>query len=344
MSPKAINDNNRIHWIDCAKGVGIFLVVLGHIYKDNSVTTWIYSFHMPLFFVLSGWVAALFKTKEFSFKRNLLSKSKSLLLPFVVFRCLLIVYWFLVERHFRELDLGPIWFLITLYVTCITILPLFRYCKSLSNKAVVTLINIVAYYCYITLLPTQVKENLHLVTWGLASNVWFSLGYLIKMSLENLQPVYVNKCYRGGVRKALLISTGIISIGFYNLNDGVSVYSGIINNYVLYLLFGLAGTYVVCGICKIAITSNKFLEYWGRNSIVLLAIHEPIKRVILKLVEVSLNKMGIAVSHIQIQSNVLSGFAIGIIVLGISYIVILCIRYARFHTGLFGRYVLAFVK
>lgn len=25
----------RYAWIDCVKGVGIFLVVLGHIYKDN---------------------------------------------------------------------------------------------------------------------------------------------------------------------------------------------------------------------------------------------------------------------------------------------------------------------
>jgi fucose 4-O-acetylase-like acetyltransferase len=50
-----------------AKGVGIFLVVLGHtlrgldssrIIADNgafrSVDSWIYSFHMPLFFLLSG--------------------------------------------------------------------------------------------------------------------------------------------------------------------------------------------------------------------------------------------------------------------------------------------------
>lgn len=59
---------NRIAWIDCAKGIGIFLVVLGHAVRglvsakllpgDNPYFQWfdfsLYTFHMPLFFFLSG--------------------------------------------------------------------------------------------------------------------------------------------------------------------------------------------------------------------------------------------------------------------------------------------------
>ena len=48
--------SERYTWIDCIKGIGIFLVVLGHIYKDNYIGQWIYSFHMPLFFMLSGYL------------------------------------------------------------------------------------------------------------------------------------------------------------------------------------------------------------------------------------------------------------------------------------------------
>lgn len=44
----------RIDWIDYAKAIGIFLVVVGHTYAGNALTNWIYSFHMPLFFFLSG--------------------------------------------------------------------------------------------------------------------------------------------------------------------------------------------------------------------------------------------------------------------------------------------------
>lgn len=57
----------RIVWIDYAKGIGIFLVVFGHVLRglvsssilqtstlEQSVDQWIYAFHMPLFFFLSG--------------------------------------------------------------------------------------------------------------------------------------------------------------------------------------------------------------------------------------------------------------------------------------------------
>ena len=40
--------------IDIAKGIGIFLVVLGHVPIPMWLVTPIYMFHMPLFFFLSG--------------------------------------------------------------------------------------------------------------------------------------------------------------------------------------------------------------------------------------------------------------------------------------------------
>jgi len=56
---------NRMAWIDIARGIGIVLVVYGHGMRGNGLTAdpaslfslqdrWIYAFHMPLFFVLSG--------------------------------------------------------------------------------------------------------------------------------------------------------------------------------------------------------------------------------------------------------------------------------------------------
>ena len=36
------------------KGIGIILVVLGHTTHNDELSSWIYHFHMPLFFFLSG--------------------------------------------------------------------------------------------------------------------------------------------------------------------------------------------------------------------------------------------------------------------------------------------------
>jgi len=72
MTPEPQNEPSpskrvRIEWIDYAKGIGIFLVVVGHVIRGlepsgvipdgpayRFVDSWIYSFHMPLFFFISG--------------------------------------------------------------------------------------------------------------------------------------------------------------------------------------------------------------------------------------------------------------------------------------------------
>ena len=41
----------RINFIDYAKAIGIFLVVLAHTPLKSEITDWIYVFHMPLFFL-----------------------------------------------------------------------------------------------------------------------------------------------------------------------------------------------------------------------------------------------------------------------------------------------------
>lgn len=49
-------EQNRFSYIDILRGIGIFFVVLGHIYYNDVAYRWIYSFHMPLFFFAAGWV------------------------------------------------------------------------------------------------------------------------------------------------------------------------------------------------------------------------------------------------------------------------------------------------
>lgn len=66
--------NQRIQWIDSAKGFGILLVVYAHLFEFG--TSLIYLFHMPLFFILSG-----ITFREESLTDCLIKKGRSLLLP-----------------------------------------------------------------------------------------------------------------------------------------------------------------------------------------------------------------------------------------------------------------------
>lgn len=46
----------RYNWIDWSKSIAIFLVIWGHVPMQSETHTIIYSFHMPLFFLISGYL------------------------------------------------------------------------------------------------------------------------------------------------------------------------------------------------------------------------------------------------------------------------------------------------
>lgn len=78
------NIESRIEWIDIAKGIGILFVMLGHCYLDTKYTFWFISFHMALFFFLSGYT---FRIKE-DYNSFVKKKIKALLVPYLFLRLL----------------------------------------------------------------------------------------------------------------------------------------------------------------------------------------------------------------------------------------------------------------
>lgn len=81
-------------WIDIAKGIGIILVVFAHTLvpqiRENSFGakfTWIfiYNFHMPLFFFLSGFLFEKGLTKYTDKGKFVLGKLKYLMIPYLTF-------------------------------------------------------------------------------------------------------------------------------------------------------------------------------------------------------------------------------------------------------------------
>lgn len=86
----------RLYWIDNAKALGIIAVFYGHIIEkvfltSNSVAylqfKLVYSFHMPLFFILAGYVA---KQPGLDFHSFIKDKFLSRILPVIFFNILII--------------------------------------------------------------------------------------------------------------------------------------------------------------------------------------------------------------------------------------------------------------
>lgn len=132
-----MNNINRIKFIDLSKGIGIIIVVMGHIageggrsFEGSSLFRgYIYSFHMALFFILSGILLNNYFQKyeitNESLKRKITSLIKRLLITYFLWH---IIYFMISSISNTNIDLhewvictlsfrgrAPIWFLGALF-------------------------------------------------------------------------------------------------------------------------------------------------------------------------------------------------------------------------------------
>ena len=73
--------NKRILWVDVAKAIGIYFIVLGHVLTTGTLRRWIFAFHVPLFFFLAG---VTLKTNS-TWMDFVKKKAKGLLIPYISF-------------------------------------------------------------------------------------------------------------------------------------------------------------------------------------------------------------------------------------------------------------------
>jgi len=84
-----MSTDRRIDWIDLTKGIAIFLMIVGHTSVPEFCSKYIWSFHMPLFFIISGMLFNQLKYLRFLdfFKRRIFS----LLIPYFCFTLIVCV-------------------------------------------------------------------------------------------------------------------------------------------------------------------------------------------------------------------------------------------------------------
>lgn len=115
----------RIVYLDLVKLFTIYLVIMGHVIAmmvngytvGGRMHALIYSFHMPLFMMLSGYFISS-KTLSKTVPDFLLTKARQLLLPAVTCTAICLLYLFLAREHvnIRDEIIGNSWFLKTLFV------------------------------------------------------------------------------------------------------------------------------------------------------------------------------------------------------------------------------------
>ena len=93
--------NKHLYWIDFAKVIGLYLMVLGHgNMVSDDLRCYIYSFHMPLFFVISGLFA-----KDYIERIPVIKGSfKTLMIPYICLNAVCLIFFSLLELYNVQRD------------------------------------------------------------------------------------------------------------------------------------------------------------------------------------------------------------------------------------------------
>lgn len=260
--------SKRITYIDTAKGILILLMLVGHIWNDGFVHDFIYVFHMPAFFILSGMTSSPKELSVRGFGKFLLSRGRTLLIPYLCFELYALgvdlicngaylnvkgyAYQILTLRLFN----GPLWFLMVMFLSGI----FFYFLQGMKSRKVqyAVMLGLLA----VVMVMPQFRAYVSPATVTLAL-LFTMIGANFKMVFEKISE---GKWY-------LLLLGITVLLSFAGLGEMASYQSG---SKVLFLLGSLVGTAMILGVSKRI--DHKFLAFCGRNSLIILGSHYPIIR------------------------------------------------------------------
>lgn len=276
-------EKKREKWLDILKGIAILLIIIGHTPINDTLYKFIWSFHVPLFFLISGYTFSKREEKEF-----IKGKFKRLMIPYY-FTCILLIIaniisdmvlhidnvsilpifkrWIWAGLYgscwpyhtpFEIYDIGAIWFLCTLFVALI----LFNFVMNQDEKYHMVLIAILVY-----------------IGFSLNQFMWLPFNFASAcVCTLLLYTGYLAKKADILHHKSMVLNFVLLIISFICiLNQSMTIVG---NNTYTYGLFSLIGaisiSYFVAKLSKllekIPIICN-VLSYIGKNTLIILCFH-----------------------------------------------------------------------
>ena len=275
---------SRNYSLDVARGIGICLVVLGHtLTYDNWPSRFIFTFHMPLFFVISGMLYSRGKIEDFNGKYMsaylfflLLSVVK---LPFD--SSLLPSSWGGVCRmlwgcfvHCHPTLNGPLWFLVTLTMCRMVFACIDRGLAMSSRRRIlggIFLLGVAVAALYCARLPFAWRRFYvpYMVTNLPLALFFYACGCWLRPKLESLLQIKAPKIFLlfGGVLALVILlfvtrRTEITNLSVAQIGTPFGF---------LYALLGVAMIFILVNCINGNVVAS-MLSYIGRNSLCFFAM------------------------------------------------------------------------
>lgn len=285
------NTKKRLDYIDSAKGIGILFVLIGHLCSLKfGLGQYLYSFHMPLFFIISGFLLFYNDSwRDMSGKDIFIKKMKSLFYPYVVFSILALIYIYFAKnagfidgiRAFISLDgIGALWFLPSLLIAELVFIYIMKYLDKfhlICLFIILVLTTLISMWgadlSYFTLTGVNKYLGLSIINRSLIACIFIAIGYYLSSFKSR-----INK------NKLIMIAVVcfIINLCLFRYNLANLHYSAI-GNPILYYVNALTGSFAYIGIAELCFAKVKLLIFYGKNSLILFVTHGPLG--VIKLVE-----------------------------------------------------------
>lgn len=286
----------RIEYFDVAKGIGAFLVLIGHLQGPEFfqyspyiilMCQWIFSFHMVLFFIISGMLICYKDDIEKDYKDIVKRRFRGIMIPYFWFsffymtvviaafikkQILVGTVWLNLWYVFSTYGMNVLWFLPALFFAELLFIYIMK--KINTKKAVILILvqavigYVIAYLLRQGTYDTTLKEGAHELAIALVrpfiACLFIAVGYFVFRLINTSS----SKAKEIGIAVVLLIIGG----AFFLKNGAVDFRSMVFKNVLLYCLCSCSTSIGLILICK-NIKPFKLLKFWGVNSLIFMAVH-----------------------------------------------------------------------
>lgn len=275
----------RIEWIDITKGIAIFLMVIGHTSIPKCVSNYIWSFHMPLFFLISG---VLYDADKYnSFSKMIRRRVQTLIVPYVFFSLVVFYGMFLLDMaDIKELYLGwngyALWFIPVLFITEIMFNRIIKYVRlfkeNYSTEIIAIVLSLLGFVLSIVKIhfPFKLEVSLFAV-------FFYATGFNYKRMLTD-EP---------GKYKKWLVPSIILQMTVVQFMPNIDMASNKYGLYVPNFIIALVGTLNIIALSRYICLwrdgniVKRFLIWAGKNTFVILGLSQMVNLLMKSLLSMS---------------------------------------------------------
>lgn len=296
-------NKGRMIWIDQLRSAAILLVILGHVSLPSEVNGIIYSFHMPLFFIITGLTIKPQKLLSINLREYTGQQIKQLLIPYFWMNFMMYPIWYLAYHYLGKSKVTiPRAFLGILAGNA-------EIYQAPSNALWFVLVLMLAKILY-TLLLKLSKENEKIMQISIflcAVIGFFDRGNVriwhFNVVFTAVVFIYVGNCMmqwyqKGGdavlqeIKKSIyalillfLVAVGVVTAYFNGrISMNANLYGrSVLLFYITAIAFSSAGMLFAIKFSTLKIKFASLITYIGKNTLLYVGVHIPILRVLKKL-------------------------------------------------------------